>query len=109
MNSTKAASSASSVAAASSSASPNGAGGCGCACACAGKKDPGAALAPTDMFPERHIGPSDADVCEMLKVLGHGSLDELTGATVPASIRLKRPLMLEFADGRPLGSLGEHG
>ena len=28
------------------------------------------ALAPGDRFPERHIGPSDEDVAQMLSVLG---------------------------------------
>ena len=52
---------------------------------------------PTDYLPydfanHRHIGPSQADIDEMLKVLGVGSLDELIDQTVPESIRQKAPL-----------------
>jgi glycine dehydrogenase len=52
---------------------------------------------PTDYLPydfanHRHIGPSQADIAEMLKVLGVTSLDELIDQTVPASIRQKKPL-----------------
>src|SRR5918996_804003 len=50
-------------------------------------------LAP-DAFVSRHIGPADEDVKEMLATLGFGSLDELVDATVPAAIRLRRPLDL---------------
>jgi glycine dehydrogenase len=39
-------------------------------------------------FPNRHIGPDDADVAAMLKVLGIGSLDQLVDETVPTDIRL---------------------
>src|SRR5438105_3414521 len=53
-----------------------------------------ASLAPTDTFVRRHIGPSDADIAEMLSALGLGSLEELSAQTVPASIRLKSPLKL---------------
>ena len=48
----------------------------------------------TDTFVRRHNGPSDADVAEMLKVVGFPSLDALTDATVPAAIRSKKPLAL---------------
>jgi glycine dehydrogenase len=51
-------------------------------------------LAPIDTFVRRHIGPGDAEVGEMLGTLGYGSLDQLTDATVPAAIRLKRPMAL---------------
>src|SRR5690349_10254147 len=47
-----------------------------------------------DRFVDRHIGPVTRDVVEMLQVLGKGSLDALIEATVPASIRLSRPLDL---------------
>src|SRR2546425_2998339 len=49
---------------------------------------------PPDCFVDRHIGPDTRDVVEMLEVLGKGSLDALIDATVPAGIRLKRPLDL---------------
>src|SRR5215831_14210355 len=52
------------------------------------------ALAPTDSFPRRHIGPDEAEVQEMLGRLGYGSLDELVAATVPEGIRLRRDLRL---------------
>src|SRR5512132_1003148 len=52
------------------------------------------ALAPTDTFPRRHIGPDEAEVQEMLRTLGYASLDELIAATVPEGIRLHRELRL---------------
>jgi glycine dehydrogenase len=51
-------------------------------------------LAPSDTFARRHIGPSNPEVAEMLAVLGYKSLDELADATVPAAIRLNKPLEL---------------
>ncbi|MBL1175705.1 aminomethyl-transferring glycine dehydrogenase [Pantanalinema sp. GBBB05] len=54
-------------------------------------------LAYTDVFAERHIGPNDADIAEMLKVVGFDSLDALIDATIPAAIRLKQPLHLNPA------------
>jgi len=51
-------------------------------------------LAPGDTFPRRHIGPDAAEVAEMLAALGLESLDALITATVPAAIRLRRPLRL---------------
>ncbi len=47
-----------------------------------------------DRFVDRHIGPDARDVEEMLAALGLRSLDELIDRTVPASIRMKRPLEL---------------
>jgi glycine dehydrogenase len=52
------------------------------------------ALAPTDTFPRRHIGPDEAEVREMLAALGYTSLEELIAATVPAGIRLRGELRL---------------
>jgi glycine dehydrogenase len=40
-----------------------------------------------DAFIERHIGPNDAEIAHMLGVLGYDSLDALTEAIVPASIK----------------------
>jgi glycine dehydrogenase len=51
-------------------------------------------LTHSDTFVRRHVGPDAAEVARMLETLGYGSLDELIDATVPASIRLRRPLML---------------
>ncbi len=48
-------------------------------------------------FVHRHIGPDDADVAEMLKVLGAASLDALMDETLPRSIRLGRALDLPVA------------
>ena len=50
-----------------------------------------------DRFERRHIGPSETETQEMLKVLKVKSLDELIEQTVPASIRLKKPLNLPAA------------
>ena len=44
-------------------------------------------LAAHDAFPERHIGPSDEDIVEMLALVGVDSLDALIDQTVPDSIR----------------------
>ncbi|XP_054439101.1 glycine dehydrogenase (decarboxylating), mitochondrial isoform X2 [Pteronotus mesoamericanus] len=48
-----------------------------------------------DDFARRHIGPGDKDQKEMLQTLGLASIDELMEKTVPASIRLKKPLKME--------------
>src|SRR5262249_6086227 len=58
-----------------------------------------ALLAPTDHFPPRHIGPSDAEIAEMLSTLGLESLDALVAETLPDAIRLERPLALPAARG----------
>jgi glycine dehydrogenase len=50
-------------------------------------------------FARRHIGPDDAQVSEMLGVLGLGSLDELVQRTLPPSIQLDAPLALPEAQG----------
>ncbi|MCL4741416.1 MAG: aminomethyl-transferring glycine dehydrogenase [Phycisphaerales bacterium] len=52
-----------------------------------------------DTFPRRHLGPSEVEVAEMLAALGYGSLDDLSEATVPASIRVRTPLRLTGAGG----------
>ncbi|PLL12796.1 glycine dehydrogenase (aminomethyl-transferring) [Tabrizicola sp. TH137] len=44
---------------------------------------------PYDFANRRHIGPSPAEMAEMLKVVGVKTLDELIDQTVPASIRQK--------------------
>ena len=64
-------------------------------------------LAPSDTFPRRHIGPSDADVSEMLAALGLRTLDELVEQTVPQSIRLTAPLALSGLDGPGRSPRGE--
>ncbi len=55
--------------------------------------------APVDPFAPRHIGPDPADVQAMLARLGLSSLEELVERTVPASIRLRRPLALDAGQG----------
>jgi len=47
-----------------------------------------------DAFVERHIGPNDAEIAQMLDVVGHASLDALTDAIVPARIKSPAPLAL---------------
>ena len=47
---------------------------------------------PYDFANRRHIGPSPAEMEEMLKVVGADSLDDLIDQTIPASIRQKEPL-----------------
>src|SRR6266568_2509168 len=67
------------------------------------KVPPGGAAPPSeqpglfpwsDRFVRRHIGPSEADIQQMLAVCGFPSLDALIDAAVPSQIRLKRPLNL---------------
>jgi glycine dehydrogenase len=66
-------------------------------------------LRPLDTFARRHVGPDDAEITEMLDVLGVDSLDALIDATVPAAIRLARPLDLPDARGEAevLAELGD--
>ena len=49
-------------------------------------------------FIERHIGPGERETSEMLSALGYDSIDALIDVTVPAGIRLGRPLAI--GDGR---------
>ncbi|MGQ0695312.1 MAG: aminomethyl-transferring glycine dehydrogenase [Nitrospiraceae bacterium] len=49
---------------------------------------------PTDSFLHRHLGPTEADIREMLATLGFPSLEALADATVPGDIRLCKPLEL---------------
>ena len=51
-------------------------------------------IGPSDCFVDRHVGPRDAEIREMLGLLGYRSLDEMIDATIPAAIRLKKPLNL---------------
>ena len=51
-------------------------------------------FAHPDRFVTRHLGPRDADAEAMLREIGAGSIEELVDRTVPASIRLRRPLDL---------------
>src|SRR6056297_3726982 len=47
---------------------------------------------PYDFANRRHIGPSPAEMAEMLAVVGVSKLDELIAQTVPESIRQAEPL-----------------
>jgi len=47
-----------------------------------------------DAFVERHIGPDDAEIAQMLRVIGHDSLESMTDAIVPGSIKSAAPLAL---------------
>ena len=69
--------------------------------------DPAALLAPLDTFARRHLGPSGLDLERMLEVLGAASLDALIDETVPANIRLAKPLQLDPArsESQALGDL----
>jgi len=52
------------------------------------------ALEITDRFVRRHIGPRPAEIQAMAEELGCRNLEELISATVPESIRTRRPLDL---------------
>ncbi|WP_175455750.1 aminomethyl-transferring glycine dehydrogenase [Pseudoxanthomonas sp. CF385] len=45
-------------------------------------------------FLERHIGPNDAEIAHMLRIVGHDSLDAMTDAIVPTNIKSAQPLAL---------------
>ena len=51
-------------------------------------------LRKTQRFEDRHNGPDEQEIAEMLKVVGAPSLDALIDETVPAGIRMKEPLNL---------------
>ena len=48
-------------------------------------------------FIERHIGPNDAEIAQMLRVIGHDSLESMTDAIVPGKIKSTAPLALPQA------------
>lgn len=56
-------------------------------------------LEPNDTFVPRHIGPTAADVQEMLAALSLPSLEALVEATVPSDIRLQGSLMVPSSRG----------
>ncbi|MCD9028136.1 aminomethyl-transferring glycine dehydrogenase [Luteimonas sp. BDR2-5] len=45
-------------------------------------------------FVDRHIGPNDAEIADMLRVVGHDSLEAMTAAIVPGRIAAADPLAL---------------
>ncbi len=50
-------------------------------------------------FVDRHIGPNDAEIASMLKLLGYDSIDAMTDAIVPGKIKSPAPLTLPAAIG----------
>ncbi len=52
-------------------------------------------------FADRHIGPRSAEISKMLAEIGSPSLDDLISETVPAGIRITRPLELPEALSEP--------
>ena len=57
------------------------------------------ALAPTDTFVRRHLGPSPADEKAMLAALGYATLDQLIADTIPGSIRNRQALSMPEGRG----------
>ena len=53
-----------------------------------------AALEGSDSFPNRHIGPGQADIAAMVKTVGAASLDDLIAKTIPGNIRANTALDL---------------
>ena len=56
-------------------------------------------LQQTDHFEDRHNGQFDQDFSQMLEAVGVDTIDELIEQTVPANIRLARPLNLPAPKG----------
>ena len=54
-------------------------------------------LTKAPKFEDRHNGSNPGEIEEMLKVIGVSSVDELIDQTVPASIRMEKPLNLPAA------------
>src|SRR4051812_30375760 len=50
-----------------------------------------------DRFADRHIGPDQHEIDEMLGVLGYKTLDALTDAAVPSAIQFKGKLAIGAA------------
>ncbi|MDJ0589666.1 MAG: aminomethyl-transferring glycine dehydrogenase [Pleurocapsa sp. MO_226.B13] len=59
---------------------------------------PSSSSETTSSFAQRHLGVDEQQIEQMLQVLGLASLDELIEQTVPAAIRLDRPLQLPEAE-----------
>ncbi len=62
-------------------------------------------LHPSDTFLHRHIGPSEAEIAEMLDTLGATDLETFTDKVVPETIRVRKALSLA---GLPETLAGEH-
>jgi glycine dehydrogenase len=50
-----------------------------------------------DAFVARHVGPNDDEIAQMLRLVGFASLEAMTDAIVPASIKSPAPLALPKA------------
>ena len=53
-----------------------------------------AELQHNEEFVQRHIGPSNSEICDMLESLGYSSLETLTKATLPDSICRREAMQL---------------
>ena len=53
-----------------------------------------AALEAADSFVSRHVAPSEAEIGDMLAVVGASSLSDLAGRTVPRVIRTQQAMDL---------------
>jgi glycine dehydrogenase len=53
-----------------------------------------APAAGADSVVPRHVGPSEREIQEMLATVGYATLDELIDATIPQTIRFRRPLAI---------------
>ncbi|MEG2121934.1 MAG: hypothetical protein RRZ64_07755, partial [Rikenellaceae bacterium] len=64
-------------------------------------------------FVNRHVGPTEGEVKEMLKVIGVSSVDELISQVIPDNIRLHKPLdipqegMSEYEYANHIAALAE--
>jgi len=58
---------------------------------------PGTGIAAADEFCRRHIGVSDADAADMLKIMGAADIAELIAQTIPQAIRQRDALHFEPA------------
>lgn len=56
-----------------------------------------ARLQQEDRFAQRHLGPDETEIEQMLKVLGFSTLEELIDRAIPQSIRSSQPLSLPAA------------
>ena len=48
----------------------------------------------TDRFVRRHVGPTEAEIRDMLQTLGYDSLDSFIDTVIPSGIRFRKPLDL---------------
>ncbi|EEB92867.1 hypothetical protein MPER_08560, partial [Moniliophthora perniciosa FA553] len=75
---------------------------------------PTSLFSPLDQFPERHIGPDDAETAKMLNALGYSSMDAFVDDTVPSHIRIPKDVISNenikaLSEGELLGRAKELG